>query len=137
MSNRMLSEEKSKGNSSMLMSSQDTTLLLFLWWANADIQCQPIQKFSNKSKWRNNQNLIKSQAPQKASKLILCKSQIVFKSQNKLAKAFRFKYRFPKELTSGVVYKFLCGLCNESCYGECVRHLNVRLGEHIGISSLD
>ena len=65
-----------------------------------------------------------------------CKLQIVFKSQNKLAKAFRFKDRIPKELTSGVVYKFQCGLCNESCYGECVRHLNLRIGEHIGISQL-
>ena len=32
-----------------------------------------------------------------------CKLQIVFKSQNKLAKVFRFKDRTPKELTSGVV----------------------------------
>ena len=56
------------------------------------------------------------------------KLQIVFKSQNKLAKAFRFKDRIPKELTSGVVYKFQCGLYNESYYGECVRHLNVRIG---------
>ena len=44
--------------------------------------------------------------------------------------------RIPKELTSGVVYKFQCGLCNKSYYGECVRHLNVRIGEHIGISQL-
>ena len=65
-----------------------------------------------------------------------CKLQIVFKSQNKLTKAFRFKNRIPKELTSGVVYKFRCGLCNESCCGECVRHLNVRIGGHIGISPL-
>ena len=65
-----------------------------------------------------------------------CKLEIVFKSQNKFAKAFRFKNRIPKELTSGVVYKFQCGLCNESYYGECVRHLNVRIGEHIRISSL-
>ena len=65
-----------------------------------------------------------------------CKLQIVFKSQNKLAKAFRFKDRIPKELTSGVVYKFQCGLCNESYYGECIRHLNVRIGEHIRISPL-
>ena len=65
-----------------------------------------------------------------------CKLQIVFKSQNKLAKTFRFKDRIPKELTSGVVYKFQCGLCNESYYGECVRHLDVRIGEHIGISPL-
>ena len=65
-----------------------------------------------------------------------CKLQIVFKSQNKLAKAFRFKDCIPKELTSGVVYKFQRGLRNESYYGECVRHLNVRIGEHIGISPL-
>ena len=65
-----------------------------------------------------------------------CKLQIVFKSQNKLAKALRFKDRIPEELTSGVVHKFQCGLCNESYYGECVRHLNVRVGEHIGISPL-
>ena len=64
------------------------------------------------------------------------KLQIVFKSQNKFVKAFRFKDRIPKELTSGVVYKFQCGLCNESYYGGCVRHLNVRIGEHIGISPL-
>ena len=57
-----------------------------------------------------------------------CKLQIVFKSQNKLAKAFRFKDRIPKELTSGVVYKFSCGFCSESYYGECVRHFNVRIG---------
>ena len=65
-----------------------------------------------------------------------CKLQTVFKSQNKLAKTFRFTDRIPKELTSGVVYKFQCWLCNESYYGECVRHLNVRIGEHIGISPL-
>ena len=34
------------------------------------------------------------------------KLQIMFKSQNKLAKAFCFKDRIPKELTSGVVYNF-------------------------------
>ena len=65
-----------------------------------------------------------------------CKLQIVFKSQNKLTNTFRFKDRIPKELTSGVVYKFQCGLCNESYYDECVRRLNVRIGEDIGISPL-
>ena len=42
-----------------------------------------------------------------------CKLQIVFKSQNKLAKAFRFKDNIPKELTSRVICKFQCGLCSE------------------------
>ena len=37
-----------------------------------------------------------------------------------------------KELMSGVFYRYQCGLCNESCFGECVRHLNVRIKEHIG-----
>ena len=68
--------------------------------------------------------------------LNFCKLQIVFKSQNKLAKAFHFKDRFPKELTSGVVYKFQCGICNECYYGECVRHINLRIGERIEISQL-
>ena len=39
-----------------------------------------------------------------------------------------------KDLTSDVVCKFQRGLCNEFYYGDCVRHLNVRIGEHIGIS---
>ena len=39
-------------------------------------------------------------------------------------------------ITSGVVYKFQCGLRNESYYGECMRHLDVRIGEHISISLL-
>ena len=68
--------------------------------------------------------------------MFCCKLLILFKSQNKLAKAFHYKDRIPKELISDVVYKFQCGLCNESYYGECMRHLNVRIGEHIGISLL-
>ena len=36
----------------------------------------------------------------------------------------------PKKLTSGVVYKFECGVCNESFYGECVRNYNVTIGKH-------
>ena len=64
------------------------------------------------------------------------KLQIVFKSQNKLAKAFRFKDRILKELTSSVVNTFQCGFCSESYYGECVRHRNVRIGEHIRILPL-
>ena len=65
-----------------------------------------------------------------------CKLQVIFKSQNKLSNNFRFKYPVPQMLTSGVVYKFQCGLCNESYYRECVRHLAVSSGEHIAISPL-
>ena len=65
-----------------------------------------------------------------------CKLRVIFKTQYKLSSVFRFKDCVPKELTSGVIYKFQCGLCNETYYGETVRHLDVRSGEHIGISPL-
>ena len=65
-----------------------------------------------------------------------CELQVIFKIQNKLCNKFCFKNRVSQILTSGVAYKFQCGLCNEFCYRECVRHLALRSGEHIGISSL-
>ena len=65
-----------------------------------------------------------------------CKLQVIFKSQNKLCNNFCFKDLVPQILTSSVVYKFQCGLCNESYCGECVRHLAVRSGKRIGISPL-
>ena len=65
--------------------------------------------------------------------MLRCKLQVNFKSQNKLCNNSRFKDPIPRILASVVVYKFWCGLCNESYYGECVRHLAVRRGEHIGI----
>ena len=65
-----------------------------------------------------------------------CTLQIVFKNKTRLVDIFHFKDQIPNDLTSSVVYKFQCGLCNESYYGECVRHWNVRIGEHIGISLL-
>ena len=46
-----------------------------------------------------------------------CKLQIVFKNKTRLGNNFHFKDQIPKDLTSGVVYKFQCGLCNESYYG--------------------
>ena len=65
-----------------------------------------------------------------------CKLEIVFKCQTKLSNSFRFKDPIPKDLISGVVYKFQCGLCNESYYSESIRHLDIRSGEHIGVSPL-
>ena len=56
----------------------------------------------------------------------------MFKSKTRLGNNFHFKDQILKDLTSGVVYKFQCGLCNESYHGECVTHLNVKIGEHIG-----
>ena len=65
-----------------------------------------------------------------------CRLQILFNSQNILANAFRFKDWIPKELTSGVVYKFQSGFCSESYYGGSVRDFIVKIGEDIGISPL-
>ena len=64
-----------------------------------------------------------------------CKLQMVFKSQRKLSNFFRFKDRLPSNLVSGVVYKYTCGRCNSTYYGQTDRHL-VRSGEHTGISPL-
>ena len=57
----------------------------------------------------------------------------MFKNKTRLGNNFHFKDWIPRDLTSGVVYKFKCGLCNDSYYGECVRCLNVRISEYIGI----
>ena len=56
-----------------------------------------------------------------------CKLQIVFKIKTRLSNTFHFKDWTPKDLTSGVVYKFQYGLCIKTYYGQCV-------SEHIGIS---
>ena len=65
-----------------------------------------------------------------------CKLEIAFKCQTRLSHSFRHKDPIPKDLISGVVYKFQCGLCNGSYYGEIVRHLDIISGEHIGVSLL-
>ena len=65
-----------------------------------------------------------------------CKVQIVFKSQRIFSSKFRFKEPLPYDLMSKVVYKYTCGRCNSSYYGETDRHLRVRAGEHIGLSPL-
>ena len=61
-----------------------------------------------------------------------CNLQIDFKSQKKLTHVFRFKNRLPFDLVSGVVYKYTCGRCNSSYYGETDRHLGLEniLGYH-------
>ena len=65
-----------------------------------------------------------------------CKLQIVLKNKTRLGNNFHFKDQIPKDLTSGIGCKFQCGLCNESHYGECMRHVNVRIGEHYQLHSL-
>ena len=63
-------------------------------------------------------------------------SVFCFKSQRKLSSVFPFKDHLPFDLVSEVVYKYTCGKCNSTYYGETDRHLKVRFGEHTGISPL-
>ena len=63
-----------------------------------------------------------------------CKLEIAFKCQTNLSNSFRFKDPISKDLISGIVYKFQCHLCNECYYGESIRHLDIRSGEHISVS---
>ena len=53
---------------------------------------------------------------QQANKGVLncCKLGIAFKCQTKLSNSFQFKDPIPKDLISGVIYKFQCGLCIDS-----------------------
>ena len=59
-----------------------------------------------------------------------CKLETAFKCQTKLSNLFRFKDPIPKNLISGVVYKFQCGLCMSPIMAS-VRHLDTRSGEGV------
>ena len=49
---------------------------------------------------------------------------------------FCFKDKLSFNLCSNVVYKFSCGRCNATSFGETCRLLNVRVGEHSRVSPL-
>ena len=55
---------------------------------------------------------------------------------NKVFQFFPLQKPIPKDLIPGAVYKFECGICNEFYYDENIRHLDIRSGEHIGVSPL-
>ena len=59
-----------------------------------------------------------------------CNIKVLFKSKH------RVKDKISKELRSHLVYKFLCSNCNINYYGKTERHLIVRSGEHLSLSSL-
>ena len=65
-----------------------------------------------------------------------CNIKVIFQSKNRLSNLFRFKDSIPKELRFHIVYKFLCSNCNITYYDETERHLNVRSGEHLSLSTL-
>ena len=68
--------------------------------------------------------------------LPFCKIKVIFKSTTRLSNFFRFKDKVSFNLRSNVVYKFSCGRCNATYYGETCRHLSIRVGEHSGVSPL-
>ena len=70
------------------------------------------------------------------SNISFCKIKIISKSSKRLANFFRFKDKIPLCLRCNIVYKFTCGRCNATYYGETCRHFKVRVGEHSGISPL-
>ena len=59
-----------------------------------------------------------------------------FQSPLRINNMFNFKDKIPKSLLSGVVYKFTCSNCNVTYIGKTIRHLKVRVSEHLSISPL-
>lgn len=53
-----------------------------------------------------------------------------------MGNTFHLKDVNTKDLFSGVGCKFQSGLYNKSYYGECVRHLNIRIGDEHGMLQL-
>ena len=70
------------------------------------------------------------------SNISFCKIKIIFKSSRRRAIFFRFKDKIPLCLRSKIVYKFTCGRCNATYYGEMCCHFKIRVGEHSIISPL-
>ena len=68
--------------------------------------------------------------------LPFCRIRVIFKSSSCISNFFQVKDKLPHSLRSNVIYKFLCGRCNATYYGETYRHLSVRFGEHSGVSPL-
>ena len=55
---------------------------------------------------------------------------MMFKNKTRLGNKSHFKDRIPQDLTSSFIYKLRC------CIESRARYLNVRIGEHIGMSPL-
>ena len=61
-----------------------------------------------------------------------CKMKVIFKSATRLNKLFRFKGKVVFNLRFNLVYKSSCG----AYYSKTCQHLNVKVGEHSGVSPL-
>ena len=65
-----------------------------------------------------------------------CKVKIITSASVRLKSLFKFKDMIPTYLQSGVVYKFECGICNDTYIGETKRHIKTRYCEQLGFSPL-
>ena len=68
--------------------------------------------------------------------LLLCKIKVIFKSTTRLSNFFHFKDKVFFNLHSDVACKLWRGRCNATYCSETCRHLNIRVGEHSGVSPL-
>ena len=82
---------------------------------------------SNKTMSREILEIVKRFYPQLELK-------ILFKNDFSISSFFRFKDRVSTLLRSNLVYKYSCGQCNATYYGETTRHLKTRISEHKGLS---
>ena len=86
----------------MFLELKETLWLVLLYLGTVSLQTRT--EFENRSK---------------ASPIVV--NYVIFKSENKLCNKLCFNDLIPQIRTSGLVYKFQCGLCNQSYYRECVR----------------
>ena len=61
------------------------------------------------------------------------KLMIIFRSNRRLKTLFRFKDTLPQSLQSFIVYRYKCGVCNDSYIGKTDRHSHIRWCEHLKI----
>src|SRR5215469_17992741 len=80
------------------------------------------------SELKNNLNkLLRNTFPQ-------LKINLIFTNGYTIKSIINHKDKIPKNLMSGIIYKFNCNSCNAVYIGSTVRQLNVRIAEHLGIS---
>ena len=63
--------------------------------------------------------------------------RMILSNKNTINSMFPTKDRIPKNLSSNVVYRFTCNNgdgCNSSYIGSCIRRLEERICDHLGIS---
>ena len=70
------------------------------------------------------------------NKLPHCNFRIAFQTECKLINFFTFKDKITIFLPSGIVYKFNCSGCNDTCYGKNKRQFKVRMCEHLEVFAL-